>query len=172
MGMRASHKPEQNEPMQRVDPGKYHVNVISIVDDDSTNPDKPFTKLALQIRQGTNPDMINRVHYERIDWYNTNEFVQKRNQNQICQFAVCCGLTTWEDLQRRQSAGEEINFDWARASNAQIVVEIEHRANKDDKTKIYCNVKAGCIWSVDDPAVNDVPKDEAALQLAEAADAF
>lgn len=163
MGMRASHKPEQNEPMQRVEPGKYHVSVLSIVDD-MTDPDKAFTKLALQVRAGTNVEMVNRVHYERIQWYHSNEFVEKRNQNQICQFAVECGLLTWDELQRRQSAGEEIEFDWARASNAQLIVEIESRTDKNDATKVYVNVKPGCIWQVDDLSVNDVPKDEAATE--------
>lgn len=152
----------------KLDPGRYHVEIISIEEKD-TDKDKPYTVAEMQVRAGTSEAMINRTIRPRYYWYNTNENVEAMNQEMICLLAIQAGVATREEISAMASAGE-VAFDWPKAAGQHVVIEYEHREGKDKKQ--YHGIKHNCIFTLDDPQVASVPKDEEAAALAGAAEVF
>ena len=146
----------------RVEPGQYHVEIIDVTEE--PDGDDPSTRFDLQVRGGTNPDMVNRIHRERIWWYSNSDYGQRINQNQICLFAIRGGLTTKEALTARYKANEDVEFDWGKAVGRHLVVQLQEWGKETKRIQI----KPGCIWATDDPAVAQVPKDEKAIDVSQA----
>lgn len=166
-------------PEIKVAAGRYHAEMIAVEEGTTREKGEPFTKFSLQVRAGTTDGQVNRTHHEIIKHYPEQDFIETRNQNQICNFAIKTGvhmsngkLATEENLNAAFLAQEEINFNWAEAVGKHLIIEIEHTSDKKDKDKKYVNIKPGCIFDVDDPRVAEVPKDVRALQKSQAKDVF
>ena len=168
--------PNKVEPGGReyVAPGKYHVEVTAAGDKTRNNdPDKTFTMVDLTVRNGTNPDQVNRVINATYDHYSKNETAERMAQEMIFLFAVQCGLATREEIADAQKNEKDIVFEWGKAVHKHLVVEIEDQVDKKDANKVYRGkIKHMCVFAVDDPRVHDVPKDKDAVQLADASEMF
>ena len=172
MGMRAANdldatKASTAGAQSIIDPGWYHVEVIGVEEKD-VESDKPYTVFELEVRAGTVPAMVNKTIRDRRYWYNTNEMAQRLSQEAICLYAVQTGVCTKDELDEMIQSGD-LNFDWGKAQGAHLIVEYEHRVVKD---KIYHGVKNGQVYQLDDPRVEDKPKDARAAQTRQAAEVF
>lgn len=173
MGMRAANdldatKASTAGAQSIIDPGWYHVEVIGVEEKD-VESDKPYTVFELEVRAGTVPAMVNKTIRDRRYWYNNNELAQRISQEAICLYAVQTGTCSKDELDSMIQSGDLV-FNWAKGVGAHLIVEYEHREAKDGKK--YHGVKNGQVYQLDDPRVEDKPKDSRAAQMRQAAEVF
>lgn len=174
-------EPKSGPSEQRLEPGKYHVEITGAEDKD-VNTDKPYTQFELTARNGTDPSQINKVHSQRFYHYHSNENVTRMNQEMICLIAACAeakftdGQTVTSDaIKERSAKGDDILIDWATAEGRHIIVEVETRSGKEgtkDAGKVFKQLRQGCIYHIDDPKVESVPRDVKSIETSRAADVF
>jgi len=147
------------------DPGIYH-GIVNHVDDSQDKYDAVIVDLEVLAGErrisGRSPgepvDQRGRSlrHMMFLEGEKGKDYGDKH-----LRFALAVGLI---------KPGEQKDVDWNEAVGRQLVFAVEKRAGKDKKTgeeREYTNVgNYGLdLWSVGNPEVADVPKDEAALKL-------
>lgn len=167
----------------RVEPGKYHFEVLKIEDTIFPESGDPCTKISLRVCAGDQPAEIGKTHTESISHYHKNETRQGLNQAQIVRLAEVLGATfgeakapvTFDSINAAAAAGEDIVINWDSVAGKHFIGFLEPSYDKDEKnhksTK-YSNLDQGKIFSIDDPHVANVPRDQNTLNLASAGDVF
>src|SRR5262245_12220840 len=134
-----------------VPPGKYHIEVLSVMEDHESKT--PCLVFKLHVLAGTSPEAVGRLLFERVY---TSDKARKRGAI----FAVRLGLV------RRADVRERVTVNWDGVVGRQAVVEVvEEEFTKKDGTKSKASRLAFAgIWATDDDRVAEVAKDAEALK--------
>lgn len=126
---------ESNRPK----PGSYHVEVLA-VDDTFEKFDKII--VDFKVLNGTVPGQKGKVQTE---FFATTEKALPR----LKMFAMAVGLL---------QPGERKEVEFADALGALLVITVDEKVGQDGKS--YVNTVWDGFWSLDNPAVVDVPRGE------------
>jgi hypothetical protein len=131
-------------------PGRYHV-VVKDVNETFEKFDKVI--IEFEVLAGTTPGQEGRVVTE---FFATSEKALSRLQR----LAIVLGLL--------KPGEEEKEIEFSDAISTQLVIEVEeNQYEKDGKTIKTVRVAYLGMWSLNNKAVGDVPKDGEAAKLAE-----
>lgn len=86
---------------------------------------------------------------------NNGEFAKRK----IARFAAACGILP------TAAPGQRVTVDLQQAVGRQFVAEVEQGKDQAGNATKFLQLAWANIWHVDDPAVAQVPKDQAALAL-------
>jgi hypothetical protein len=149
------------------EPGTYHLLVLR-VDEAPTNNKGDLLdgfRVDCAVLDGTTPGQKDRqtdimFFRPKLSDKNGGEFAKRKQ----ARFAIATGILG------QATPGQRVTVDLQRAAGMQFVAELEHEIDKDTKQpKKFLQLAWANIWHVDDPAVSQVPKDAAALELLPAA---
>src|SRR5262245_37741232 len=134
-----------------VPPGKYHVEVLSVMEDHESKT--PCLVFKLSVLAGTHPEAVGRLLFERV-------YTSDKARKRVAIFAVRPGLI------QRGDFGKRVTLNWDDVVGRQAVVEVvEEEFTKKDGTKSKAaRLSFAGIWSTDDDRVRDVPKNAEALK--------
>lgn len=129
--------------------GRYHV-IVQAVDDSFAKYDKII--VTFQALAGTTPNQVGHTIREYFA-------VSDKAMDRLKRFAMATGLLLPREAKKR--------VDFRQAEGRQLVIEVEDHEYNDDAGNAKKGTRIGYLgmWSVGNPAVADVPKDEAALKL-------
>jgi len=136
-------------------PGRYHV-IVKHADDSFEKFDKVIVEF--EVLAGTTPGQEGRLITE---FFATSEKALPRLQR----LALCLGLLA--------PGEEEKEVEFAEAEGRQLVIEVEdneyEKKDEDGNKKTVKGVRVGFLgmWSLNNKAVSDVPKNRDALKLME-----
>jgi len=141
------------------DPGTYHVCVVDVDENPSKRDGSLIDNAAFRIhlevlagtvggQEGKSTDVI--FFYPKVQSKNEGAFARKL----MDRYFLAVGLVTEADK------AKELEIDLQMAKGRHFIVKLEH----DDEQK-YLRVAFADIFHVDDPAVKEVPKNQAAMAM-------
>ena len=129
-------------------PGRYHV-VVKHADDSMEKVDKVIVEF--QVLSGTTPGQEDKVITEMFA-------LTEKAVVRLERLAVCIGLL--------KCGQDDVEIDFAQAEGRQLVIELAERSyEKDGQKKTIVALTFAGMWSVGNPAVEDVPKNHDAIRL-------
>lgn len=129
-------------------PGRYHV-MVQHADDSMEKMDKVIVEF--QVLAGTTPGQEGKTATEMFAL--TDKAIQR-----LQRLAMCTGLLKPGD--------EDHEIDFAAAEGRQLVIELAERSyEKDGQKKTIVALTFNGMWSLNNQAVADVPKNLDAIRL-------
>jgi hypothetical protein len=132
--------------------GRYHVAVKN-AEERGPKPDKEYGQVVVEfeVLNGTIPHQEGKTHTE---WFS----LSPKAAHKVIRFAVSVGLMKFK---------EKKNVNFPSGIGSHCIVEIEGReyTDRDGNVRQGGQITWEGIWSVDDPKVADVPRDEAMIKL-------
>lgn len=133
----------------RPEPGRYHVVVKSANEFSPKHSGKVV--IDFEVLDGTIPNQVGRKHTE---YFATSAKAMPR----LVKMAIAVGLLSY---------GERKNITWSDAAGRQLVIDLEqHDYEKDGETRKGVRITWAGMHALDDDAANNVPKNQAAVELA------
>ena len=150
---------ETTEKLDFADPpilGKYH---FLIVDVDEAGDQGELT-LSLEALAGTATGMEGRIKKYKL--YPNTKMIKYFHK-----LAITLGLTTQEQYEKLQAAGQAASYDFVSCKGRHVMGEIlEDSYQKDGATHVTERIQPWDLYSVDDPKVASWPKNAKMLKAA------
>lgn len=142
--------------------GRYHCIITEWVENPPKADKTPMegaVKVGFEIVAGTDKNEIKKTHNEM--------FFPPDETKEGGGFAAIKLTRLIVAISGVHQPGVEVEITDKDAIGRQLVLELAHRADKNDPQKIYFGLKGANLWHVDDSDVADVPKDAEALSIIE-----
>lgn len=139
----------------KLPPGKYHVRLASTEDKAWRSGDR-FHDLKFTILAGPH---AGQTHRESLNGFTpgTTDDKKKSANNRYLLFASRLGLYDTAGGKYRLLKAKTPH-EFSGCVGAEVIIEINHRSDKDDPTKKYAQITFAGIYSLTDPKVKDVAR--------------
>lgn len=146
--------------------GWYHVTVLNI-DKNEDEGKLPHYFFGLQILAGDHEDQAGKMIYHRIfnkSWIDSSDHDKgmkepsEGSKKMKLRFAAGLGLISKEDIGK-----PNLRIPWSEADGVQAVCKVVKESRGDDPNKFDFRIPYSEIYQVNDPKVENVPKDQEAL---------
>jgi hypothetical protein len=140
--------------------GKYHVLITEWIENPPKSDQTPMegaVKVGFEILHGTDKNEIKKTHNETFFPPDETKDGGGFNAVKLTRLVVA--------ISGVHQPGVEVEVTQEDAIGRQLVIELAHRADKTNPSKIYFGLKGANLWHVDDPEVADVPKNADALSI-------
>lgn len=146
-------------------PGRYHVQVTDLNEDDISPKGTPQMWVNMEILSGTVAGQEGRNHRE---YFTKNE--KTGNVNKFLMFALATRITTHEELAKHKAAGTNPVIDPKHAIGRQLCIELTAEMYEGKQT-VRCNY---AMFAIDSPKAKGIPLNQGMLKRASdgAADPF
>jgi hypothetical protein len=133
--------------------GRYHCVITEWVENPAKSDDTPMigaVKVGFEIVEGTEKSEIKKTHNEMF--FPPDESKDGGGFNAIKLTRLCVAISGVHQ------PGVEVEITDKDAIGRQLVIELAHRTDKNNPSKIYFGLKGANLFHIDDAEVSDVPK--------------